>query len=65
LSEFAIRVKGVSKKFKLFHEKRTSVYEAITSWPNRKRHYETLQALDNVSFDIKKRRSDWNNWQKW
>jgi len=54
LSEFAIRIKGVSKKFKLFHEKRTSVYEAITSWTNKKQYYETLQALDNVSFEIKK-----------
>jgi len=54
LSEFAIRVKGISKKFKLYHEKRTSIYEVITSSVNKKRHLESLQALDNVSFDIKK-----------
>ena len=54
MSEFAIRVNNVSKKFQLYHEKRTSIYEAITGSVNRKRHYETLQALDNVSFEVKK-----------
>jgi lipopolysaccharide transport system ATP-binding protein len=49
-----MRVKSVSKKFKLYHEKRTSVYEVITNLTNRKQNYETLQVLDNVSFDIKK-----------
>lgn len=54
MSEFALRVKDVSKKFKLYHEKRTSLYEVITSGVNRGRHYETIQTLDNVSFDLKK-----------
>ena len=54
MSEFAIRVKGISKKFKLYHEKRTSIYEAITGSIDRKPHYEILDALDNVSFDVKK-----------
>jgi lipopolysaccharide transport system ATP-binding protein len=54
LSEFAVRVNGISKQFKLFHEKRTSIYEAITGGISRKKYFETIQTLDNVSFDIKK-----------
>ncbi len=54
MSEFAVRVNGISKQFKLFHEKRTSIYEAITGGISRKKYFETIQTLDNVSFDIKK-----------
>ncbi len=54
MSEFAIRVKNVSKHFRLYHEKRTTVYEAISGIINRKPYYETLQVLDNISFDVKK-----------
>ncbi|KAF6245746.1 ABC transporter ATP-binding protein [Nitrosopumilus sp. b2] len=54
MSEFAIRVKNVSKHFRLYHEKRTTMYEAIFGIINRKPYYETLQVLDNVSFDVKK-----------
>jgi lipopolysaccharide transport system ATP-binding protein len=54
MSENSISVKNVSKKFRLYHEKRTTLYEYITGSINRKPHYETLQVLDNVSFDLKK-----------
>jgi len=54
LTEYSIQVKNVSKKFRLYHEKRTTVYESITGSFNRKPHYETLQVLDEVSFDVKK-----------
>jgi len=54
LSEYALRVKNVSKKFRLYHEKRTTIYEAIRGLLNRAPHYETLQALDDVTFDVKK-----------
>jgi len=52
--ENLINVKNVSKKFRLYHEKRTTLYESITGSINRNPHYETLQVLDNVSFDVKK-----------
>ena len=52
--ENLINVKNVSKKFRLYHEKRTTLYESITGSINRNPHYETLQVLDDVSFNVKK-----------
>ena len=52
--ENTINVKNVSKKFRLYHEKRTTLYESITGSINRNPHYETLQVLDNISFNVKK-----------
>ena len=54
MSENSISVKNVSKKFRLYHEKRTTLYESLIGSINRKPHYETLQVLDNVSFNVKK-----------
>ena len=53
MSEYAVSVKHLSKKFTLYHEKRDSIYESATSWFQKKRHNETLQALDDVSFNVK------------
>ena len=53
MSEYAVTVKHLSKKFTLYHEKRDSIYESATSWFQKKRHNETLQALDDVSFNVK------------
>ena len=52
--ENSINVKNVSKKFRLYHEKRTTIYESILGSVNRKPHYETLQVLNNISFSVKK-----------
>ncbi len=54
MSEYAINVKHVSKKFRLFHEKRDSIYESATSFFQKKRHYEILLALDDISFNVKR-----------
>ena len=54
MSENSINVKNVSKKFRLYHEKRTTLFESIVGSINRKPHYETLQVLDDVSFNVKK-----------
>ena len=54
MSENSINVKNVSKKFRLYHEKRTTLYESITGSVNRTPHYETLQVLDDISFNVKK-----------
>ena len=53
MSDYAISVKHVSKKFKLFHEKRDSIYESAAGFFQKKRHSEVLQALDDVSFNVK------------
>ena len=54
MEEISVNVKHVSKKFRLYHEKRTSVYESIIGYFSRKKYYEMLQALDDVTFDVKK-----------
>ena len=54
MSENSISVKNVSKKFRLYHEKRTTLFESIAGSINQKPHYETLQVLDDVSFNVKK-----------
>jgi len=54
MTEYSIRAKNISKQFRLYHEKRTTIYESLVGSFNRKPHYETLQVLNDVSFDIKK-----------
>jgi len=53
MSDYAISVKNISKKFTLYHEKRDSIFEATTSFFQKKRHHEILQVLDDVSFNVK------------
>lgn len=50
----AINVKNVTKDFRVYHEKRNSLYEALTGFFNKRKYYENLRVLDNVSFEIKK-----------
>lgn len=52
--DIAIKVDGVSKSFKLPHEKSGSIKGALMGWRQRKRGYENQHVLDNVSFEIKK-----------
>jgi len=54
MNEYSIKVKNLSKKFRLYHEKRTTIYESIVGSFNRKPYYETLQVFDNISFEVKK-----------
>jgi lipopolysaccharide transport system ATP-binding protein len=53
MSEYAVSVKHVSKKFKLYHEKSDSIFEAMTGFMQEKKNSEILQALDDISFDVK------------
>ena len=53
MDQDAVTVQNVSKKFRLYHEKRDSIFEAATSFFQKKKHYEILQALDDVSFNVK------------
>ncbi|MGI0011637.1 MAG: ABC transporter ATP-binding protein [Nitrosopumilaceae archaeon] len=54
MSEFAVEVRNVSKMFRIYHEKRNSVYETVVGVFNRKKYYEYLEVLRNVSFSVKK-----------
>lgn len=51
--EIAIKVDGVSKGFKLPHEKVTSIKGAVLNF-YKKRGYEKQQVLKDVSFEVKK-----------
>lgn len=53
-AENVIQIKNISKKFRIHHEKRNSVYEKVTSFFDRKKYYEELEVLKNVSFSVKK-----------
>jgi lipopolysaccharide transport system ATP-binding protein len=54
MSEFTVEVKNVSKTFRLYHEMRNSVFETIVGWFNKKKYYEDLQVLKDVSFSVRK-----------
>jgi ABC-2 type transport system ATP-binding protein len=49
----AVTVRNVSKTFKLPHEKNSSIKGAIINFYRRNRTYEKLEALKDISFDIK------------
>ena len=49
-----ISLKNVSKSFKIYHEKRDSIFESIIGSFRKRQYYEKLTVLDNVSFDVKK-----------
>ncbi len=51
-SEIAIKVEGLSKVFKLPHEKRSSIKSAFVSL-FRRQSYEKQKVLNDISFDIK------------
>lgn len=52
--DIAIKVHGVSKSFKLPHEKNSSLKTAIINFHRRNRSYEKQQVLKNISVEIKK-----------
>lgn len=50
----AVEVTNVSKSFRLYHENASTLYEHLTGILNKKRHYEELKVLDDISFNVKK-----------
>ncbi len=50
----AIEVHNLSKSFKIYHERKTTLYEHIVGVFARNKNYEELKVLDNVSFSVKK-----------
>ena len=53
-NDVAIKVEGVSKTFKLPHEKNASIKGALINFRKGKKGYEKQQVLNDVSFEIKK-----------
>lgn len=55
MDDIAIKVKNVSKTFRLPHEKNNSIKSAIVNFYRpRKKGYELQQALNGISFEVKK-----------
>ena len=52
MSEYAIEVNNVSKKFKIYFDKGYSLRDKLLFW--KRNRYEELKVLQNVSFSIKK-----------
>lgn len=52
--EYAIELKNITKKFKIHHEKKNSLYEYVTSFLNRKGTFEEITVLKDVSLSVKK-----------
>lgn len=53
-NELAVKVEHVSKTFRLPHEKNNYVKSAFINFYRRNRTYEKQQALDDISFEVKK-----------
>ena len=53
MDEYAITAKNISKKFTIHHEKTDSIFEAAAGLFQKKKKTEILQALDDVSFNVK------------
>ena len=54
MADNALEVKDICKKFRIFHEKRNSLYESLAGSLSKKKYYEDLDVLKGVSFELKK-----------
>lgn len=53
-NENSIVVKNVTKTFRIFHEKRNSVYEYLLSLFDKRKSFDNLTVLKDISFSVKK-----------
>jgi ABC-type polysaccharide/polyol phosphate transport system ATPase subunit len=53
-SGYAIQVRNVYKSFRLYHEKKSTLYEHLIGILSKSRGYEKLDVLKDISFDVKK-----------
>jgi lipopolysaccharide transport system ATP-binding protein len=54
MNEIAIKVENVEKSFRIFREKKQSIFHLVTSFNETTRGYEKLKVLDGISFEVKK-----------
>lgn len=52
--EYIVELENVSKKFRIYHEKRNSVFESVVGYFSKKKYYEELPILKDVNFGVKK-----------
>lgn len=54
MTEVTVEVRNIAKTFRIYHEKRNSVYETVVGWFSKRKYYENLRVLDNISFSVNK-----------
>jgi lipopolysaccharide transport system ATP-binding protein len=54
VSELAIKVENVEKSFRIFKEKKQSIFHLLTSFNETTKAYERLKVLDDISFEVKR-----------
>lgn len=53
-SEYAVELQNITKKFRIHHERKNSLYEYIISFFNKKDSYEEITVLKDISLKVKK-----------
>ena len=48
MDKISIDVQNISKTYRIFHERRNSIFEHVQSIFSRKKFYEELLVLDNI-----------------
>jgi lipopolysaccharide transport system ATP-binding protein len=51
---YAIEVRNLYKSFRVYHERNSTLYEHLVGIISKKRHYEKLNVLNDISFEVKK-----------
>src|SRR5215813_3753762 len=51
---YAIEVRNLYKSFRLYHEKKSTLYEHFAGLFSKSKGYEKLDVLRGISFDVKK-----------
>lgn len=54
MDDLLLEVKNIKKKFRIYHEKRNTIFESITSKFSKKKYYDDLKILNDISFELKK-----------
>lgn len=54
MNDFSLELKDVSKTFRIYHEKRSTLFESLTNKFSKRKNFDELDILKNVSFNVKK-----------
>jgi len=52
--QYAIEVRNLSKSFRVYHERKSTLFEHLAGMISKKMYHETLNVLNDISFDVKK-----------
>ncbi len=54
MSEIVIEVENLRKTFRVYHEQRNSVFEAMIGLFSKRKYYEDLEVLRDITFSVRK-----------